>query len=83
MKRRLRPTPALVVACVALLVALAGTGYAALKLPRNSFIKDKWFRWGYEPGGPGWHCHMAPVMKYKLPRDLKTWFYHTKHLLGL
>src|SRR5438067_4359041 len=36
MKRRLRPTPALVVACVALLVALAGTGYAALKLPRNS-----------------------------------------------
>src|SRR5947199_7811163 len=36
MKRRLAPTPALVVACVALLVALAGTGYAALKLPRNS-----------------------------------------------
>jgi hypothetical protein len=34
--RRLTPSPALVVACVALLVALAGTGYAAVTLPRNS-----------------------------------------------
>jgi hypothetical protein len=34
--RRLAPSPALVVACVALLVGLAGTGYAALRLPRNS-----------------------------------------------
>lgn len=33
---RRRPSPALVVACAALLVALGGTGYAALKLPRNS-----------------------------------------------
>lgn len=31
-----RPSPALVVACVALFVALGGTGYAALKLPKNS-----------------------------------------------
>ncbi|HZG35112.1 MAG TPA: hypothetical protein VEY87_04630, partial [Gaiellaceae bacterium] len=31
-----RPSPALVVACVALLVALSGTGYAAVALPRNS-----------------------------------------------
>jgi hypothetical protein len=31
-----RPSPALVVACVALLVALGGTGYAAVALPRNS-----------------------------------------------
>jgi hypothetical protein len=31
-----RPSPALVVATIALIVALAGTGYAALKLPRNS-----------------------------------------------
>ena len=30
------PSPALVVACVALFVALGGTGYAALQLPRNS-----------------------------------------------
>jgi len=30
------PSPALVVASVALVVALGGTGYAALKLPRNS-----------------------------------------------
>ncbi len=31
-----RPSPALVVACVALAVALGGTGYAAFKLPKNS-----------------------------------------------
>lgn len=31
-----RPSPALVVACLALLVALSGTGYAAVVLPRNS-----------------------------------------------
>jgi hypothetical protein len=33
---RYRPTPSMVVACVALLVALGGTGYAATALPRNS-----------------------------------------------
>jgi len=31
-----RPSPALVVACLALLVALSGTGYAAVVLPRGS-----------------------------------------------
>ena len=43
--RRLRPSPAMVVACLALALALAGTGYAALKLPRNSVttvqVKDR------------------------------------------
>jgi len=34
--RRLRPSPALVVASTALLVSLGGVGYAATKLPRNS-----------------------------------------------
>ncbi len=34
--RRLRPSPAMVVASVALLVALGGTGYAAVGLPANS-----------------------------------------------
>jgi hypothetical protein len=33
--RRL-PSPPVVIACLALLVALAGTGYAAITLPRNS-----------------------------------------------
>jgi hypothetical protein len=33
---RRRPSAALVVACVALAVALAGTGYATVRLPRNS-----------------------------------------------
>ena len=33
---RLRPSPAMVVACLALLVALGGTGYAAIVLPANS-----------------------------------------------
>ena len=38
MRRRLlqRPSPALVVACLALIVALGGTGYAAVALPKNS-----------------------------------------------
>lgn len=31
-----RPSPAMVVACLALTVALGGTGYAAIKLPKNS-----------------------------------------------
>lgn len=31
-----RPSPALIVACIALFVALSGTGYAVSKLPRNS-----------------------------------------------
>jgi hypothetical protein len=34
--RRCLPSPAMVVACLALLVALGGTGYAAIKLPANS-----------------------------------------------
>lgn len=33
---RHRPSPAMVVACIALIVALGGTSYAALNLPRNS-----------------------------------------------
>jgi hypothetical protein len=38
MKRvsRLRPSPAMIVACIALLFALSGIGYAAVALPRNS-----------------------------------------------
>jgi hypothetical protein len=34
--RRILPSPAMVVACIALTVALGGTSYAAIKLPRNS-----------------------------------------------
>jgi hypothetical protein len=33
---RHRPTPSMVVACIALMVALGGTGYAATVLPKNS-----------------------------------------------
>ena len=33
---RLVPSPAMAVACLALLVALGGVGYAAVKLPANS-----------------------------------------------
>ncbi len=37
MKRVVRlPSPAMVVACIALLIALGGTSYAAIKLPKNS-----------------------------------------------
>jgi hypothetical protein len=57
---RFRPSPALVIAMVALFVALSGTGYAAFKLPRNSVtsinVKDrsllaKDFRAGQLPRG--------------------------------
>ena len=34
--RRFRPTPATVIACAALFVALGGTGYAVTRLPANS-----------------------------------------------
>jgi hypothetical protein len=34
--KRFRPSPAMVIACVALLLLLGGTGYAAVQaLPRN------------------------------------------------
>jgi len=33
---RHRPSPAMIVACIALAVALGGTSYAAIKLPKNS-----------------------------------------------
>jgi hypothetical protein len=33
---RLRPSPAMVVACAALFVSLGGVGYAAITLPKNS-----------------------------------------------
>jgi hypothetical protein len=36
MSRHLRPTPALVVACLAFAVALGGTGYSAIVLPARS-----------------------------------------------
>lgn len=36
MTRVRRPSPAMVVACLALAVALGGTSYAAVKLPKNS-----------------------------------------------
>src|SRR3954462_1448514 len=36
MRRFRLPSPSMVVACVALIVAMGGTGYAALKIPRNS-----------------------------------------------
>jgi hypothetical protein len=36
MRKRFLPSPAMVVACLALLVALGGTSYAAIKLPANS-----------------------------------------------
>lgn len=38
--RRLRPSPALIIACLALFVALGGVGYAAFKLKPNS-VKTK------------------------------------------
>src|SRR4051794_38465702 len=56
-----RPSPAMVVACVALAVALGGTSYAAVKLPANSVttreVKDgsllaKDFKAGQLPRGP-------------------------------
>ena len=59
--RRFRPSPAMAIACLALLVALGGTGYAATRLPRNSVttvqVKDfsllaRDFKRGQIPRGP-------------------------------
>jgi hypothetical protein len=60
--RKLTPSPAMAVACLALLVALGGTGYAAIQaLPRNSVttlqVKDhsllaRDFKAGQLPRGP-------------------------------
>jgi len=60
--RRFRPSPAMVVACAALLIALGGTGYAATQLaPRNSVgtlqvinrsLKAVDFKQGQLPRGP-------------------------------
>ena len=60
--RRLRPSPAMVIASLALLLVLGGTGYAASQaLPRNSVtsiqVKDrsllaKDFKSGQLPRGP-------------------------------
>jgi hypothetical protein len=60
--RRFRPSPAMVIACFALLVVLGGTSYAAVQaLPRNSVttvqVKDRSllardFRAGQLPRGP-------------------------------
>src|SRR5438552_18092678 len=59
--RRLVPSPAMVVACLALAVGLAGTGYAVTRLPRNSVttvqVKDfsllsRDFKKGQLPAGP-------------------------------
>src|SRR5215210_3342543 len=60
--KRFRPSPGLVIACLALLLALGGTGYAASQaLPRNSVtsiqVKDRSllardFRAGQIPRGP-------------------------------
>ena len=33
---RFRPSPAMVVACTALLISLGGVGYSAIRLPANS-----------------------------------------------
>src|SRR5947209_15380806 len=59
--KRFRPSPAMVIACLALLLALGGTGYAAIKLPKNSVttyqVKDfsllaRDFKRGQIPAGP-------------------------------
>src|SRR5947209_12939854 len=60
--KALRPSPAMVVACLALLLVLGGTGYAASQaLPRNSVttvqVKDfsllaRDFKRGQIPPGP-------------------------------
>jgi hypothetical protein len=59
--RRFRPSPALVVAMIALFVGLSGAGYAAFTLPKNSVtsinVKDfsllaKDFKPGQIPAGP-------------------------------
>src|SRR5512133_1238501 len=74
--RRFRLSPALVVACIALLIALGGTGNAATKLPRNSVttvqVKDfsllaRDFKRDQVPRGPAGPAGGA-VMRWALVR---------------
>ena len=62
MSRRFRPSPAMVVACLALALSLGGTSYAAVQLARNSVtsahVKDfsllrRDFKRGQLPSGGG------------------------------
>jgi hypothetical protein len=74
--RRLVPSPALVVACFALAVGLAGTGYAVTRLPRNSVttvqVKDfsllaRDFKKGQLPAGaPGPQGPAGPGARWAL-----------------
>ena len=74
--KRFRPSPAMVVGCLALLLALGGTGYAASQaLPRNSVtsvqVKDRSllardFKAGQLPRGPAGPA-APPVQRSRRP----------------
>ena len=60
-RKRLRPSPAMVVACIALFISLGGVGYSAIRLPANSVttkhvrnysLLKKDFKRGQLPRGP-------------------------------
>jgi len=60
-RKRLRPSPAMVIACTALFVSLGGVGYSAIRLPANSVttkqvrnhsLLKKDFKRGQLPRGP-------------------------------
>lgn len=49
----------------------------------TDWIRSNVFRWGNGSwkGGSGLHFHLGPVMKYHLPYQIKTWYYHTKSII--
>ena len=67
--KSLTPSPAMVIACFALLLVLGGTGYAASQaLPRNSVTSDPGegsfaararLQSGSDPAWPAWACRPA------------------------
>ena len=76
--KRFRLSPGMVIACLALLLALGGTGYAASQaLPRNSVtsvqVKDrsllaKDFKTGQLPRGPAGPCGSRRACRSRRPR---------------
>jgi RHS repeat-associated protein len=49
----------------------------------TNWVRSNVFRWGNGSwkGGSGYHFHLPPVMKYHLPQQIKTWYYHSKSII--
>ncbi len=63
----------------------------ANRLFANSWIRNRAFRWGIGnynlPSGRAargiqrLHIHLGPAMRYHLPADIRTWYYHSRSII--